>query len=205
MAPVNKPLYFVVDISSNNPTHYIGAVNNIIKQFVSILLQDPYAIESDMISIIGYGEKPKLILSLSHVMDFEVPSIGIDCSKVSDLGNALDFVCNLILSDELLLREEDNRVDHWPYLFVFTNNNPSGLLDFLIGVTKIKNLNLSYVGLFKGNSVDEIIMSQLTGNIYDLNSANGDSLIRILHNVFVIKEEGSMEEQEILCYGHNVK
>ena len=83
------PVYLLLDTSGSMAGEPIEAVKNGVQLLVSTLRQDPHALETAYLSIIGFGSDASVLVPLSELAAFQPPPLA--ASGTTSMGQALKW------------------------------------------------------------------------------------------------------------------
>lgn len=173
------PVYLLLDQSSSMLGEPIEAVNNGAQLFVSTLRQDPYALETVHISIIGFADKATRLVPLTELASFQLPSIA--ARGMTSLGAALTLLAESIETD-LQKTTADAKGDWKPLVFILTDGRPTD--DWRVGLERLKKVRTGMiVACLAGQDADpetdrdvaEVLLA-ITPSVLKLDTADSNAI-----------------------------
>ncbi len=120
--PLSKrrlPVYLLIDRSASMRGEPIASVNNAVRVLLGALRQDPYALETAHMSVLGYAGVVTDIAPLTPIDMIQVPEITVPRSGAPHLGLALETLV-LRVTGELRRGTADRKGDWSPSLILMT-------------------------------------------------------------------------------------
>lgn len=118
------PIYFLVDTSRSMSGGKILAVNEGLQGLVSLLRNDPVALEIGYISIITFSTEAQQILPLTSLLEVQLPTIkAIGWTNLEiGLGKLLECMEKEIVSNNVQL---ERKGDYKPIVVIFSDGGQS--------------------------------------------------------------------------------
>lgn len=113
------PVYLLVDRSASMRGEPIASVNNAVRVLLGALRQDPYALETAHMSVLGYAGDVTEISPLTPIDTIQVPEITVPRSGAPHLGLALETLAGRV-TGELRRGTADRKGDWSPSLILMT-------------------------------------------------------------------------------------
>jgi uncharacterized protein YegL len=188
------PVYFLLDTSGSMYGEPIQALNNALSGMINTLRTDAQALDSLWISIITFDREVKEIVSLTELVNFQLPEITCPQSGPTNTGAGLDFVIQKVKND--IIKGSPTQKGDWkPLLFVFTDGKPSDIQFYRQKTAEIKNLNFgAVVGCAAGHMANDEILKELTDNVVHLDSADSSTLKQFFKWVSETIEQGNKSQ-----------
>lgn len=169
------PVYLLIDSSGSMNGEPILSVNEGLRAMLSALRQDPYALETVMLSVITFDREVKEILPLTAVENIQLDDIVPPASGPTHLGEALEYLIECYKND-ISKKTEKSRGDFSPMLFVMTDGKPSDLQLFNEMAKEIKKLNFaSIIGCVAGPKAKKESLLQFADPVVSLESNDSSS------------------------------
>lgn len=157
------PIYFVVDVSESMAGAPLANLETGIRNVVSDLMTDPYALETAWVGVIGFAGRPRTLAPLTELMDFMPPHLPIGGG--TGLGAALVHLMDEI--DRSVVPTTKERKGDWkPLVFLLTDgaatDNPS------TAIARWKREYAHKVGMVAvsiGGGADENMLRELTDDV----------------------------------------
>ena len=113
------PVYLLIDRSASMRGEPIASVNNAVRVLLSALRQDPYALETAHMSVLGYAVQVTEIAPLTPIDTIQMPEITVPRSGAPHLGVALEMLAGRVTCE--LRRGTAERKGDWsPSLILMT-------------------------------------------------------------------------------------
>jgi len=113
------PVYLLIDRSASMRGEPIASVNNAVRVLLSALRQDPYALETAHMSVLGYAGEVTEIAPLTPIDTIQVPEITVPRSGAPHLGLALETLAGRV-TGELRRGTSDRKGDWSPSMILMT-------------------------------------------------------------------------------------
>jgi uncharacterized protein YegL len=166
------PVYVLVETAGGMRGERLESVLNGLQVMVNSLRQDPFALESVYLSLIGFDKQPYLYFPLTGLESVQIPSIQIPQSSAPHMGTALKFVCGRV-QKEIIKNDEQTKGDWKPLLFILTRGVPADKADFRESVMEVQKCGFASVTIcIAGSSIMSDEMRLLTTNIVSLENAD---------------------------------
>lgn len=193
------PVYVLVETSGGMRGERLEAVVNGLHVMVNTLRQDPFALESVHLSLVGFNKNPTLYFPLTDLESVQISDIDVAVSAPPHTGEAIDFVCERV-STEVIKGNESVKGDWKPMLFILTRGDPADKEMFRAAVHRAQNIGFaSIVVCIAGSpkSIDE--MRTLTDNIVRLDSADKATIMTFFK--WVSSSIGSGPQEQVSDHG----
>ena len=169
------PVYLLIDSSGSMNGEPIISVNEGLRAMLSALRQDPYALETVMLSVITFDREIKEILPLTAVEDIQLNDIVPPQSGPTHLGEALEYLIERYHKD-INKKTQNSKGDFSPMLFVMTDGKPSDLQLFNKMTEEIKKLSFaSIIGCVAGPKAKKEALLQFADPVVSLESNDSSS------------------------------
>lgn len=166
------PVYLLIDTSGSMSGEPIEAVKNGIQLLVSTLRQDPQALETAHLSVIGFGSDATVLVPLTELAAFQPPPIS--ASGTTNMGDALELLAAQI-DKEVAKTTADKKGDWKPLVFLMTDGHPdTGWESGLDALKKRKTGTIIACGA--GSDFDPTILKNITEIVVSLATADSASI-----------------------------
>ena len=166
------PVYLLLDTSGSMAGEPIEAVKNGVQMLVSTLRQDPHALETAYLSIIGFGSSASVLVPLTELAAFQLPSL--TASGTTSMGEALKLLATQI-DAEVTRTTADTKGDWKPLVFLMTDGLPTD--DWQAGADALKKRKVgTVVACAAGQQCDEAILKQITEIVVRLDTADNNTI-----------------------------
>lgn len=158
------PVYFLIDVSESMVGEPINKVSEGIKLIIANLSKNPNALENAFISIIVFAGKPKTIIPLSEILQFETPSLFIGGGTA--LGKAMNFLMDE-LNQNVKRTTLEEKGDWKPIVFLMTDGIPTDDV-YAAQQRWIKEFSkhATLIAFSFGNKADTSILNQFTDKVF---------------------------------------
>jgi uncharacterized protein YegL len=166
------PVYLLLDTSGSMSGEPIEAVKNGVQVMISLLRQNPQAIETAFLSVITFDSVAQQIIPLTDLASFQM--VDIRATGTTALGEALKLVSNKI-DTEVAQTTTEQKGDWKPLVFIMTDGIPTD--DWQSGVAEFKKRKTSFtVACAAGSGADTSILKQITNDVVSLDNADSASI-----------------------------
>jgi uncharacterized protein YegL len=152
------PVYLLLDTSGSMTGEPIEQVKNGVQMLISALRQDPYALETAYLSVIGFGTSAEQLVPLTELPSFNAPNL--QASGVTSLGEALALVADRA-SQEVNKTTADTKGDWKPMVFLMTDGMPTD--DWEKGLVRFRQEKWGIVVGCALNEGDTDILQKICG------------------------------------------
>ena len=185
------PVYFLLDTSGSMNGEPIQALNNALSGMINTLRCDAQALDSLWIGIITFDREVKEVVSLTELVNFQLPEIICPQSGPTHTGKGLEVLYQKA-NVEVRKGTSTQKGDWRPLLFIFTDGKPSDVQLYREMIPKIKSLNLgAVVGCAAGHLADDKMLKELTDTVVHLDTADSSTLKQFFKWVSDTIEQGN--------------
>lgn len=165
------PIYLVFDTSGSMNGEAIAAVNTGMQTLVSALRQDPYALETAYLCVIGFDTDARVISPLTEVAMFQPPAL--KASGLTSLGAALALLAERIAAD-VVKNTPSQKGDRKPLVFLMTDGEPTD--DWRPGLARLKEVPTGViVACAAGPHASTEVLQQITEAVVRLDTADSST------------------------------
>lgn len=166
------PVYLLIDTSGSMMGEPIEAVKNGVQLLVSTLRQDPHALETAYLSIIGFGTTATVLVPLTELSAFQPPALA--ASGTTSMGDALKLLATQV-DKEVTKTTADTKGDWKPLVFLMTDGNPTD--DWKAGLDELRKRKVgTVVCCAAGTQCDEKVLKQITEIVVRLDTADSSTI-----------------------------
>lgn len=166
------PVYLLIDTSGSMKGEPIESVIVGLQTMLSMLRQDPFALESVYLSLITFDREVKQILPLTDLETLQLPEILTPESGPTHLGEALELLCEKI-DIEVQRTSADAKGDWMPLLFIMTDGSPSDLMKYREMIPKVHKRNFgNIVACAAGPKAKDSFLQELTSSVFHLDTTD---------------------------------
>jgi len=166
------PVYILIQTSGAMRGEPIESIKVGLEAMVASLRQDPFALESVFISVATFNRNVDLIVPLTELEHLQIPSIEQPESGPTHLGEALQFISQLV-DKEVELSTPDKKGDWMPLLFIMCDGRASDSQAFNISVKEIQSRNFaSIIACVVGSKTSVENIKKITDNIVSLETTD---------------------------------
>lgn len=166
------PVYLLLDTSGSMTGEPIEAVKNGVQLLVSTLRQDPHALETAYISIIGFGSSASVLVPLSELSAFQPPALV--ASGTTSMGEALRLLADRI-DQEVTRTTADTKGDWKPLVFLMTDGQPTD--NWRAGLDELRKRKVgTVIACAAGQQCDESALKQITEIVVRLDTADSSTI-----------------------------
>lgn len=185
------PVYMLIDTSGSMRGEPIESVKVGLEAMLSILRQEPYALDTVNISIITFDREVKVLAPLTPLEDFQLPEIVVPESGPTFTGAALELLCKQVDS-EVRLSTPERKGDWMPLLFLLTDGKPSDIQVYNNVIPEIKKRHFaSIVACAAGMHAKTGPLKQLTDQVFALDTLDSASFKKFFQWVSASIEIGN--------------
>jgi uncharacterized protein YegL/TM2 domain-containing membrane protein YozV len=138
------PIYLLVDRSASMRGEPIASVNNAVRVLLGALRQDPYALETAHLCVLGYAQEVTTIAPLTPIDTIQIPEITVPTSGAAHLGLALEALADRVPGE--LRRGSPSRKGDWsPTVILMTRGRVADTQLFAEQARRMRGLGFSQV------------------------------------------------------------
>lgn len=166
------PVYLLIDTSGSMMGEPIEAVKNGVQLLISTLRQDPHALETAYLSIIGFGTTAAVLVPLTELAAFQPPALA--ASGTTSMGEALKLLATQV-DKEVTRTTADTKGDWKPLVFLMTDGNPTD--NWKVGLDELRMRKIgTIVCCAAGTQCDEAVLKQITEIVVRLDTADSSTI-----------------------------
>ncbi len=172
------PVFLLVDVSESMVGDALAQLEQGIRKITADLLQDPYALETVWMSVIGFAGRARTLVPLTEITDFIPPHLPVGGGTA--LGAAL-----IHLMDEIdrgvTVAQADRKGDWRPLVFLITDGHPTDDPEPAIRRWQKKYADrVSLVAVSIGGGGDRAVLGRLTDQILPFDDTVDGSFQRFI-------------------------
>ena len=165
------PIYLVFDTSGSMNGEAIAAVNTGMQTLVSALRQDPYALETAYLCVIGFDTDARVISPLTEVAAFQPPAL--KASGLTSLGAALALLAERLAAD-VVKNTQSQKGDWKPLVFLMSDGEPTD--DWRPGLARLREASTGViVACAAGPHASTEVLQQITEAVVRLDTADSST------------------------------
>ncbi|MFR9591869.1 MAG: TerY-C metal binding domain-containing protein [Rikenellaceae bacterium] len=167
------PIYFLIDVSESMVGEPIEYVQNGMRDIITELRVDPYALETACVSVIEFAGRPQTVSPLTELYKFYPPKLNIGGG--TNLGSALDYLmCEI---DKNIQKTTAEAKGDWkPIVFLFTDGAPTDDPNSAISQWNSKyRKGCNLIAITLGENVDTLSLTKLTDSALQLKDTTPQS------------------------------
>ena len=138
------PVYLVLDTSGSMQGEPIEAVKNGLAALLSLLRQDPHALDTVHICLMTFARKVQTLKALTALDEFVMPEIPEPEPGPTHTGEALRHVCMAVAQD-VQRSTAEHKGDWRPLLFLLTDGGASDIQVFNEVLPLVRNAGFASV------------------------------------------------------------
>jgi uncharacterized protein YegL len=172
----------------------IAALNNGFNGLISMLRQDPQAMDSLYLSAITFNREVHNLIPLVDLASYHPIEITCPDSGPTHTGQALEMLSDLVKT-ELVKGSMERKGDWKPLLFIFTDGKPSDIQKYRQMIPQIKALDFgAIVACAAGPKAEESFLLELTDHVVKLDATDATTLSTFFQWVSSSIEMGSKSQ-----------
>ena len=160
------PIFIVIDVSESMAGEPLRKVEQGLRELITSLQKDPYALETAYISIIVFAGQAKTVVPLTEIAAFYPPKLSIGSG--TNYGNALSHLQNE-LSGKVRLPSPDAKGDWKPLVFFMTDGSPTDNYAIELGAWELGwKRKSSTIAVAIGQSIELPILSRIATDVLQI-------------------------------------
>lgn len=166
------PVYLLLDTSGSMHGEAIEAVKVGLSTLISALRVDPQALECAYLSVITFDSAAQVLVPLTEVSAFQVPTI--EANGTTELGAGLSLLADRIRT-EVVKSTHEAKGDWKPLVFMMTDGMPTD--SWQSGLDELKKCSLgTFVACAAGHGADSALLKQITPDVVALDTADAKAI-----------------------------
>ena len=166
------PIYMLLDTSGSMTGEPIAAVQNGVQMVISALQNDPQALETAYLSVIGFESSAKQLIPLTELSQFVPPQL--QASGCTALGAALRLVADCA-DKEVVKNTPETKGDWRPMVFIMSDGQATDDVNAAIPEFKKRKWGI-VVACAAGIGADTNELQSITENVVRLDTADSESI-----------------------------
>ena len=169
------PVYLLLDTSGSMTGEPIESVKVGLSSMISVLRQDPHALETVHIAIITFDREVKLLTPLTALDEFQMPALEPPESGPTFLGEALQMLCGQVDKD-IIKTTTEQKGDWKPLLFIMTDGKPSDVQKYNEAIPEVQRRSFAkIIACAAGAKGDPQALRKLTSDVVSLDTMDSNS------------------------------
>ena len=170
------PVYLLLDCSGSMAGEPIVAMETGLRTLLGDLSNDPQAMDTVRLSVIGFDSTAEQIVPLTDLAEFDPPDL--EASGVTQLGEAIELLQECI-DLEVRKTAPDQKGDWMPFVFIFTDGEPTD--EWEGPVREFRSARIAdIVACGAGPEVEEETLRKLGNTVVKLNDTQPGTLIEFM-------------------------
>jgi uncharacterized protein YegL len=166
------PVYLLLDTSGSMHGEAIEAVKVGLGTLISALRKDPQALECAYLSVITFDSAAQVLVPLTEVSAFQVPTI--EANGTTELGAGLSLLADRIRT-EVIKSTHEAKGDWKPLVFMMTDGMPTD--SWQSGLDELKKCSLgTFVACAAGHGADSALLKQITPDVVALDTTDANAI-----------------------------
>ncbi len=183
------PVYLLLDTSGSMYGEPIEAVKTGVQNMISLLLSDPYALETAYISIITFGSTAQQVMPLTELSAVQPPQL--EAKGATALGEALSLLARRV-DVEVAKTTREVKGDWKPLVFIMTDGVPTD--DLQKGLNDFKQRKFGMVvACAAGQGANTDTLKKITDNVVQLDTADSATIRKFFQWVSASISTGSQK------------
>ena len=169
------PIYILLDTSGSRRGEPIESVKSGLRALMSSLKKDPNALDTVWLCLITFDLEARVLVPLTDINDFAFPNIPVPETSPTNMGEALQMLCNLYRKD-IVVSTPEKKGDWLPFVFIMTDGSPSDTKLYKEMSQKIRKYKFAkFVCLAAGPKAKVAPLKMLATEIYSLDTMDSSS------------------------------
>jgi uncharacterized protein YegL len=166
------PVYLLLDTSGSMHGEPIEAVKSGLQMLLSTLRQDPHALETAHLSVIGFDTTASVLVPLTELAAFQPPLL--KASGTTSLGAALSLLARQI-DAEVSKTTAETKGDWKPLVFLMTDGSATD--DWRAGLAELRQRKTGpVIACAAGSGADESTLKEITEIAVKLETADSATI-----------------------------
>lgn len=169
------PVYLLIDSSGSMNGEPINSVNEGLRAMMHALRQDPYALETVLLSVVTFDREVKEVFPLTPIEEVQLEEIEPPPSGATHMGEALQYLVKRY-SKDITKKKNGAGGSFSPMVFIMTDGKPSDLQLFEEMVIQLKSLKFaSIVGCAAGPKAKMEFLKQFADPVVSMESTDSSA------------------------------
>lgn len=161
------PIFLIADVSGSMAGDSIKKVWELFKDILTVIHQDPYALEISRITVMTYSQDVNVLTKFCDCSEFSMPEMPIITSGPKNCGLAIAKAIEMY-NNNFTKTTINVRGDRKPFICIATKGLPSDIANFKFVIEEIKKLGFERIAVFHGNKNKIQPYLELTNDIIPL-------------------------------------